>query len=382
MVVFAFGFITLGNQVVGVFQSDEMSVNQIDEIINSLANAVPSTTSFFWTGWILQQTFMILPYMYFLQFNNFLFTFLNLKCVARATAGGGPGGVVPYRIYVNVSVIFLCVVALAPLCPVLAPVAMMYLLFIIPMLKWSHIFAYRPTFDAGGMNWPLLHNIMISAIIVSQALLAISFILKFAWLVGVLALISIIPTWTFNSVCKDTFEQSYNDAALLQTSELDGWNVEVETSMAERERYRKWLVDCHKASYVPICVNGEDNFLTSEPAVVIPTQRDQDIDIDIDPFQPSGILPHDSYLRDQHSDSSLVAGGRQRSSTLDSYNSLRSQHTSTQRGASFRRVIGSSVLQIPDGNSGFFNSEACLSGGSTFLNQFVETNTDNDLKGE
>eukprot|EP00751_Fragilariopsis_kerguelensis_P019662 CAMPEP_0170886452 /NCGR_PEP_ID=MMETSP0734-20130129/36748_1 /TAXON_ID=186038 /ORGANISM="Fragilariopsis kerguelensis, Strain L26-C5" /LENGTH=1066 /DNA_ID=CAMNT_0011272587 /DNA_START=673 /DNA_END=3874 /DNA_ORIENTATION=+ len=382
MVVFAFGFITLGNQVVGAFQSDEMNVYQIEEIFTSLANAVPNTTSFFWTGWILQQTFMILPYMYFLQFNNFLFTFLNLKCVARATAGGGPGGVVPYRIYVNVSVIFLCVVALAPLSPVLAPVAMMYLLFIIPMLKWSHIFAYRPTFDAGGMNWPLLHNIMISAIIVSQALLAISFFLKFAWPVGFLALISIIPTWTFNSVCKDTFEQSYNDAALLQTSELDGWNIEVETSMAERERYRKWLVDCHKASYVPICVNGEDNFLTSEPAVVIPTQRDQDIDIDIDPFQPSGILPHDSYFRDQHSDSSLVAGGRQRSSTLDSYNSLRSQHTSTQRGASFRRVIGSSVLQIPDGNSGFFNSEACLSGGSTFLNQFVETNTDNDLKGE
>merc|ERR1712161_118156 len=112
-------------------------------------------------------------------------------------------------------------------------------------------------------------------------------------------------------------------------------------------------------------------------SVVIPTQRDQDIDIDIDPFQPSGILPHDSYFRDQHSDSSLVAGGRQRSSTLDSYNSLRSQHTSMQRGASFRRVIGSSVLRIPDGNSGFFNSEACLSGGSTFLNQFVETNTEN-----
>ena len=53
---------------------------------------------------------------------------------------------------------------------------------------------------------------------------------------------------------------------MLQTSELDGWNTEDETSMVERERYRKWLVDCHKASYVPICVNGEDNFLTSEPA--------------------------------------------------------------------------------------------------------------------
>jgi len=222
---------------------------------------------------------------------------------------------------------------------------------------------------------------MISVIIVAQAVLALSFILKSAWLVGALALISIIPTWTFNSVCKDTFEQSYNDAALLQTSELDGWNTEDETSMVERERYRKWLVDCHKASYVPICVNGEDNFLTSEPAVVIPTQRDQDIDID--PFQHNGLLPQDSfYFRDQHGDSSPVASGRQRTSTLDSYNSLRSQHTSTQRGASFRRVIGSSVLQIPDENPGSFVSEVCLSGGSTFTNQFVEINTDYDLKEE
>ena len=92
--------------------------------------------------------------------SSLMFLKIILLCLCIFTLSG-PGGVVPYRIYVNVSVIFLCVVALAPLSPVLAPVAMMYLLFIIPMLKWSHIFAYRPTFDAGGMNWPLLHNIMI-----------------------------------------------------------------------------------------------------------------------------------------------------------------------------------------------------------------------------
>jgi hypothetical protein len=84
--------------------------------------------------------------------------------------------------------------------------------------------------------------------------------------VAILSALSTTLTWTFGTVCKDTFGQSYSDAALLQTSELDGWNVEDETSMVERERYRKWLVDCHKASYVPICVNAEDNFLTSEPA--------------------------------------------------------------------------------------------------------------------
>ena len=80
----------------------------------------------------------------------------------------GPGGIVPYRVYVNSGVIFLCVVALAPLCPMVAPFSMLYFLFITPLLKWGHIFVYRPTFDAGGMRWPLLHNILMTAVIVSQ----------------------------------------------------------------------------------------------------------------------------------------------------------------------------------------------------------------------
>jgi len=283
---------------------------------------------------------------------------------------------------VNVGVIFLCVVALAPLNPVLAPFAMMYLLFIGPMLKWSHIFVYRPTFDAGGMRWPLLHDIMMIALIVAQAVLFFSFLLKKAYFIGFLALLSIIPTWTFKNVCKETFEQSYNDAALLQTSELDGWNVDEETSMAERERYRKWLVDCHKASYVPICVNAEDNFLTSEPAVVLLTQRDQDIDIEIDHFQPNGVLPLDSYYTHDKLGGSSPSG-RQRTSTVDSYNSFHSQNTSTQRGASFRRVTGTSILQIPARDPNDFVSEVCLQGStSSFPHQYAETNASNDLKVE
>jgi len=266
MLIFAFGGTSLATLVIAAFQNNDVTVSGAQHILNTLGNALPVITSWYWTTWIIAQNLMVLPFMYFLQFNNFLFTALRWNCGARATAGGGPGGVVPYRIYVNVGVIFLCVVALAPLNPVLAPFAMMYLLFIGPMLKWSHIFVYRPTFDAGGMRWPLLHDIMMIALIVAQAVLFFSFLLKKAYFIGFLALLSIIPTWTFKNVCKETFEQSYNDAALLQTSELDGWNVDEETSMAERERYRKWLVDCHKASYVPICVNAEDNFLTSEPA--------------------------------------------------------------------------------------------------------------------
>ena len=74
----------------------------------------------------------------------------------------------PYRVYVNSSVIFLCVVALAPLCPMVAPFSMCYFLFLTPLLKWGHVFVYRPTFDAGGIRWPLLCNILMISVIVSQ----------------------------------------------------------------------------------------------------------------------------------------------------------------------------------------------------------------------
>lgn len=96
--------------------------------------------------------------------NQLLFHPLKLQIAERR----GPGGIVPYRVYVNSGVIFLCVVALAPLCPVLAPFSTLYFMFIYPLLKWGHIFVYRPTFDAGGMRWPLLHNILMNSVIVSQ----------------------------------------------------------------------------------------------------------------------------------------------------------------------------------------------------------------------
>lgn len=379
MVVFAFGSITLGNSIIAAFQNNEVSATTFQSILFDLANSLPVETSSFWITWILQQALMVLPFMYFLQFNNFLFTALRWDCAARATAGGGPGGVVPYRIYVNVGIIFLCVVALAPLCPMLAPVGMLCLLFIIPMMKWSHIFVYRPIFDAGGKKWPLLHDIMMTAVFGSQIVLTISFVLKKGFIVAILSALSTTLTWTFGTVCKDTFGQSYSDAALLQTSELDGWNVEDETSMVERERYRKWLVDCHKASYVPICVNAEDNFLTSEPAVVIPSERDQDIEVDF--FQPSVDLPFEPHDNQDHLDgsSSPASSGRQRTSTLDSFSSYRSQRTSSQRGALFRRVMGPSVLQLPTGGPDSLASE----GGryerspTTFPHQFIETKTEN-----
>jgi hypothetical protein len=85
-----------------------------------------------------------------------------------------------------------------------------------------------------------------------------------------------IPTYFFSQITKNRFLRAYQDAGLLQSSRLDGWDTSKPTSKANREEYRRWLVDCHKASYVPICLAGSDNFLTMEPAAVLPTHRDTD----------------------------------------------------------------------------------------------------------
>lgn len=120
--------------------------------------------------------------------------------------------------------------------------------------------------------------------------------------------------------------------------------------------------------------------------MVIPTERDQDIDSDSDPFLNTDVLPYDSYYSRDPSGSSPVAPGRQRTSTLDSYNSSRSQNNASfQRGALFRRVIGTNMLQIPIGDMDYSVPEDRFSGGNTLSlhPQFVDTNgMDDDMKDE
>lgn len=84
----AFGSITLGNSIIAAFQNNEVNVTTFQTILLDLANSLPVETSSIWITWILMQALMVLPFMYFLQFNNFLFTALRWDCAARATAGG------------------------------------------------------------------------------------------------------------------------------------------------------------------------------------------------------------------------------------------------------------------------------------------------------
>jgi hypothetical protein len=109
-----------------------------------------------------------------------------------------------------------------------------------------------------------------------QILIGVVLFLKGSNAGFVAILLWIIPTLIFDMWVRERFMRPYHDAALLQTSRLDGWQDA--NSLREREEFRQWLVDCHKASYVPICLSGgKGSLLTCEPAVVI--SREEDLDV-------------------------------------------------------------------------------------------------------
>jgi len=67
------------------------------------------------------------------------------------------------------------------------------------------------------------------------------------------------------------------DAGLLQMSRCDGdgWYDKSRGSKFKREAFRKFLVDAHKAAYIPIYIAGETvNPLTLEPAKAITLESD------------------------------------------------------------------------------------------------------------
>lgn len=124
-----------------------------------------------------------------------------------------------------------------------------------------------------------------------QVLLSAILFLKYAYWAALAVFIAIWPTYYWGGRLKHDFERQYLDAGLLQTSKLDGWDTESSTSRTQREEYRRWLVDCHKASYVPVCLATSDCIITSEPCAVIPNSRD------VEEFDRNGILTKQSTQR-------------------------------------------------------------------------------------
>lgn len=90
----------------------------------------------------------------------------------------------------------------------------------------------------------------ISALFVGEILLTVQMVLKQAAGPAAAAAISVIPTYLFRKATKERFLRSFEDAALLQTSLLDGWDTGADYSIEKREEFRQFLVDAHKAAYV------------------------------------------------------------------------------------------------------------------------------------
>jgi hypothetical protein len=95
---------------------------------------------------------------------------------------------------------------------------------------------------------------MFSALFMAQILLTTQMALKAAVGPAVVAAFPLLPTLIIYRGINKRFRRAFTDAALLQTSLLDGWDTNEESTLEKREEFRRFLVDAHKAAYVPICI--------------------------------------------------------------------------------------------------------------------------------
>lgn len=288
------------------------------------------------------RTFYNLPLFYLLNLWTYLLQCLNWKCLHRLILGGGAGGPVPYRVCIDGGLVFLCVISLTPLSPLLAPAAATYFLFCAPILRRNCIYIYRPIYDSGGIRWPFLANVFLSAICLAQFLLACTMLSKRAWAPGILALLALLPVGFHYSLVNDRYLTSYLDAALLQTSQLDGWDNSLSTSKEEREEFRRFLVDTHKAAYVPICLAGQQaSGLTFEPAVVVPHPNDILEPVPLNQLngnRPNDILEPVPLYSEINPLSQNDTPPQPDASSFPTYPVM--PHRGMQRGASWTRVYG------------------------------------------
>jgi hypothetical protein len=258
------------------FGLESCSLVELTNVLFLCKGTIPSQVSATWLNWIIFRFSITLPLHYVLQANAYFLHFFGFRCCARLSLGGGSGGQIPYRLYIDSGVVLLCVFALGPASPLVAAAAFIYFLFSAPILRRNLIFMYRPQFDAGGVRWPFLFDMCVSCLIVGQMLLTIMMALKSALGPAIVAAIPVVPTYLYRSAINKRFRRAFEDASLLQTAALDGWDPAAELTMQDREEFRKFLVDSHKAAYVPVCIAGDDtDVLTAEPAVVVPTERDE-----------------------------------------------------------------------------------------------------------
>mmetsp|Transcript_10248 Transcript_10248/g.24562 ORF Transcript_10248/g.24562 Transcript_10248/m.24562 type:complete len:475 (+) Transcript_10248:98-1522(+) len=276
MVLSAFTGTAFQRAVIDGFRDGIRIGSELQKLVEETAENIPIKVSSNWLNWIIARMFVVLPTQYLLQTNTFLFTWLGWNCCQRAVRGGGAGPPIPYRIYVDSGVVLLCLFALAPASPLIAPAACLYFLLCLPLLRWTMIFLYKPKFDVGGGRFPFIFDVCVSGMLVGQILLTTMMLLKQATGPALTAIMPFLPTIFYRYTLRRKYLRAFKDAALLQTSLLDGWDNEDDATDEDREEFRKFLVDCHKAAYVPVCIASGDarTLITAEPAVVIPMEGD------------------------------------------------------------------------------------------------------------
>ena len=146
MLITAFAAPYIATTVIQATQTGDLQLTTQEFLIN-IANTLPTQTSFGWLNWLIFRFGVTLPSQYLLQINTFLFQYLGWNCCKRMNTGGMNGPDVPYRIYVDSGAAFLFAVALSFTSPLVAPAALVYYLFAIPLMRRNCIYVYRPRYD-------------------------------------------------------------------------------------------------------------------------------------------------------------------------------------------------------------------------------------------
>lgn len=103
MVLTAFTGPMLAYWILGAVNKSQKLGDGLRDVLIRVAGSTPTLIAANWLNWIIYRFTIILPINFLLQFNTFLFSFLGFRCCSRLTIGGGPGGPIPYRIFVGTS---------------------------------------------------------------------------------------------------------------------------------------------------------------------------------------------------------------------------------------------------------------------------------------
>jgi hypothetical protein len=139
----------------------------------------------------------------------------------------------------------LCLFGLAPASPLVTAAAFFYFLICTPTLRWTMIFLCKPKFDMGGCRFKFIFDMCVSGMVVGQILLVAMMSSKRAAVPALLAALPLIPTIAFRYSTRRRYLKAFSDVALLQSSLLDGWDTNEETSPEEkRQEFRRlwWIV--------------------------------------------------------------------------------------------------------------------------------------------